>query len=87
MPQLSRFAESNPEVVVLGVATDGEPAELRAARTKLGMEYPVLVADRATVEAYAVTTLPTTVFVDADGAVTNAHTGLITLPQLELLRP
>jgi len=87
VPQFSRFARNNPEVVVLGIATDGEPAQLRASAKKLGMDYPVVVADRATVDAYGVSTLPTTVFVDEQGAVAGAHTGMLTLPQLELMVP
>ena len=87
VPQLSLYAEQHPDVAVLGIATDGQPAALRAAAKKLGMDYPVVLADRATVEAYGVTTLPTTVFVDAQGAVAGAHTGIITLPQLKLLAP
>ena len=87
VPQLTRFADQNPDVAVFGIATDGQPAELRAAVKKLGMGYPVLIADRSTVEAYRVTTLPTTVFVDAEGSVSGAHTGMLTLPQLELMVP
>lgn len=87
VPQFNRFARSHPEVAVLGIATDGSTASLRAARSRLEIEYPVVVADRDTVEAYGVTTLPTTVFVDADGRITSAHTGMLTLPQLALMVP
>ena len=87
VPQLNRFSASNPEVVVLGLATDGAPAQLRAARDELGIEYPVVVADRATVAAYGVETLPTTVVVDASGHVVAAHTGILTLPQLMVMVP
>ena len=87
VPQFSRFAASNPEVRVLGIATDGAPAELRAAKKKLGMDYPVLIADRETVAAYGVSTLPTTVVVGPTGRVVGAHTGILTLPQLELMVP
>jgi len=87
VPQFSRFARTNPDIAVLGIATDGEPAELRAAVKKLGMDYPVLIADRPTVEAYGIATLPTTVIVDEQGDVANAHTGMLTLPQLELMVP
>jgi len=87
VPQFSRFARSNPEVTVLGIATDGAPAQLRASKKKLGMDYPVLIADPETVAAYDVSTLPTTVVVDADGRVVTAHAGMLTLPQLELMVP
>ena len=84
IPAFSRYAEAHPDVVVLGVATDGTASELRAARKKLDIRYPVLVADRETVQAYDVHTLPTTVVVDAEGRVDSAHTGLMLGPQLWL---
>ncbi len=82
VPAFSRFARNNPEVVVLGIAADGSPAELREAAEKLGMEYPVLVADAATKQAYGVTTLPTTVVVGPEGDVRYAHSGIMLDPQI-----
>lgn len=87
VPQFSRFARANPEVHVLGIATDGAPAQLRASKKKLGMDYPVLLGDSETVSTYGVSTLPTTVVVGPDGRVVGAHTGMLTLPQLELMVP
>ena len=87
IPQFNRFAEGHPEVVVLGIATDGSPTSLRADRTRLGIDYPVVLADAQTVSDYGVTTLPTTIFIDASGQITGAHTGLITLAQLALMVP
>ena len=87
VPQFNRFADHHPDVAVLGLATDGTTASLRSARKKLEIAYPVVIADPATVTEYGVTTLPTTVFVDASGQVTSAHTGMLTLPQLALLTP
>jgi len=87
VPQFNLFAEGYPQVAVLGIATDGTPPSLRAAQTRLGIEYPVLLADEQTVTAYGVTTLPTTVFIDASGQITDAHTGILTLPQLAVMVP
>lgn len=85
VPGFSGFADANPDIPVLGIATDGTPGELKAAARKLGITYPVLVADRATVEAYGVDTLPTTVVVGPDGRIKAAHAGILTRPQLALL--
>lgn len=82
IPSFTRFAEENPEIPVLGVAVDGSIEELRHARDTLGMGYPVLVADQATLEAYGVKTLPTTVVVRGDGSVRSAHSGMLFRPQL-----
>lgn len=84
IPSFSSFAADNPDVVVLGMATDGTEAELRAASRSLGIGYPVVRADRATIDAYGVSTLPTTVVVDAEGKVHTAHTGMMLGPQLSL---
>ncbi|MEL7059451.1 MAG: TlpA disulfide reductase family protein [Acidobacteriota bacterium] len=82
IPALSAFARKHPEIVVLGIAVDGEAAELREARRTMGIDYPILRADDATLGAYAVRSLPTTVIVDPDGRVTAAHAGRIYGPQL-----
>lgn len=84
IPAFSAFADKNPDVRVLGLATDGTEAELRAAAPKLGIRYPVLRADEATTRAYGVSTLPTTVIVDAEGRVRLAHAGILLGPQLAL---
>ena len=84
IPSFSAYAEEHPDVVVLGIATDGTEAELRAAAKALDIRYPVLRADRATVAAYGVQTLPTTVVVDVDGRVHTAHTGIMLGPQLSM---
>lgn len=82
IPWFAEFAQAHPEVVVLGLAVDGTPAELGAAVKQLGITYPVLRADAATERAYGVTTLPTTVIVGPDGAVKSVHTGIMTKPEL-----
>lgn len=87
VPQFSRFARSNPGVPVLGLATDGTPAELRAARNTLGMDYRVLISSPEVSARYGVEVLPTTVVVDGKGRVVGAHTGVLTLPQLMWMVP
>lgn len=82
IPSFSRFARRHPEIAVLGIAVDGEPDELRQARERMGIDYPVLRADEATLAAYRVETLPTTVVVDPDGRVRSAHSGMLFGPQL-----
>lgn len=82
IPTFSRFARNHPGVAVLGVATDGTVPRLKRVREHLGIDYPVLLADRATVAAYGVSTLPTTVIVDPEGRVRTAHTGIMFGPHL-----
>lgn len=81
-PAFSRFADRNPDFVVLGVAADGPAARLRRAQRDLGITYTVLQGDRATLAAYEISTFPTSVLVDAEGRVAGAHVGLMLDPQL-----
>ena len=84
IPMLNAFARSNPDIPIFGVAVDGRASELRAAKERFGIQYPVLVGTRSVVKRYGATTVPTTVVIDADGQIKSAHVGLITTPQLEL---
>ncbi|MCP4805240.1 MAG: TlpA family protein disulfide reductase [Proteobacteria bacterium] len=84
IPTFNQFALDHPDVPVLGVATDGTPAGLRAFAKQQGMDYPILVADQATMAAYDVDTLPTTVVVGPDGQVETIHVGLMMDWQLEM---
>ena len=82
IPSFSRFADDHPEIQIFGVAVDGEVEALRAAQADLGIRYPVLRADEATLAAYGVRSLPTTVVVREDGRVRSAHVGMLFRPQL-----
>ena len=82
IPSFRRFASNNPDVVVLGVAVDGEVEALRQAQKKLGINYPVIRADAATIAAYQVRSLPTTVVVRGDGTVRSAYAGMLFGPHL-----
>lgn len=83
MPELVGFADRNPDVPVLFVAVDGEVDALRAFADSHGLPAArVLRADAAVKRAYGVSTLPTTVVVEPDGAVRAAHAGIVLLPQL-----
>jgi thiol-disulfide isomerase/thioredoxin len=83
IPSFVEFAQENPDVVVLGVAVDGSPSELRAASERLGIDYPVLIATDEIKAEYGVETLPTTVIIDPEGEVHSAHSGMMFGPQLE----
>ena len=82
IPSFSKFATANPDIPVLGIATDGTAASLARAAESFGIEYPVLIADEATLTAYQINTIPTTVVVGPDGGVENIHVGMMFRPQL-----
>ena len=82
IPTFSRYARNRPDVVVLGIATDGTAPRLRAAARRLDIAYPVLVGDPETVSAYEVSSLPTTVIVGPEGDIRTVHAGVLLGPQL-----
>jgi thiol-disulfide isomerase/thioredoxin len=82
IPSFAAFAENNPDIVILGLATDGDPRRLGPVAEKLGITWPVARADAETVAAYGVRSLPTTVVVGPDGEVKAAHAGMLFRPQL-----
>jgi len=82
IPAFSKFARNNPNIPVYGIAVDGTVGQLRSAQERLGIDYPVLVADEQVQQDYGVSTIPTTVVVGPDGSVAAAHAGIMLRPQL-----
>lgn len=72
IPAFSRFAEEHPEVPVLGLSTDRSQKDAEDAVDRLNIPYPVLMAG-GLANTYDIRSLPTTVFVDADGRVDGVH--------------
>jgi len=63
--------------VVIGVSVDGDPKEIAEFTQKLGVDYPILLAnDQVTEEYGGVTGLPTTVYIGRDGHITRFVEGL-----------
>lgn len=85
LPFLARWARNHPDTVVLALAVDRDPDDVRRLAPSLDLPFPILLTDRGTQAAYGVTTLPTSVLVDADGTIHAAHTGIALGPQLDLL--
>lgn len=87
MPLLRAWAADRDDVAFLAVSTDRDPRAVRRYAEGWDLPLPIVLADPGTQAAWGVSTLPTTVIVDAAGRVVGAHTGLITPPQLELMLP
>lgn len=81
-PFVASFAEANPDVVVLGLAEDDAPGLVRATMDRVGITFPVALADDALLRAYGVGIFPTTVVINPDGTVRMAHAGMLSRPQL-----
>jgi len=87
MPMLRTWAAGRDDVSFLAVSTDHDRRAVRRYASDWDLPLPIVLADPTTQAAWGVSTLPTTVVVDAAGRVVGAHTGLITPPQLELMLP
>ena len=82
MPSFNRFAANHPELHVIGIVADGPQPKVQRFIDDAGVTYPILMGDRDVFTEYGVGTYPTTVFLDAEGQVVSAHTGVMFRPQL-----
>lgn len=82
IPSFTSFQKDNPEIVVLGVAQDKDPAVVAKAKDELEIGYRVLLGDERTLRAYGITTFPTTVIIGPEGEIRRAYTGVMFRPQL-----
>jgi peroxiredoxin len=88
MPEISAFSRDNPEVPVLGIATDrpADPVRIGEMARRHGATYPILPDVTGEVaRAYGVSTLPTTVVVDAEGQIASTRVGTLERSDLEAL--
>ncbi len=85
IPAFSEFADENPDVVVLGVATDGDAKSLRRAAEELKISYPVLIDSQGvSSRLYKVNTIPTTVVIDPEGRFGTIHVGIMMVWQIAM---
>jgi len=83
LPQLNAFARNNPDIVVLGLATDRAKGTLVRFARENELDFPILPAGHSRVTTdYNVTTLPTTVVIKPDGTIRTSHTGIALYPYL-----
>ena len=82
-PDFSRFAESNPNISVLGLAVDsGSKEQVQRSADAMGITFPTGIATRELKAAYDVQVLPTTVIIAPDGRVSRAHSGTLSFRAL-----
>jgi len=79
IPGINRVARKNPELVVLGLASQsGDLAALAQAKEELGIEFRVVRSSSKIRSQYGVRKVPTTFLIDEEGRVTKSHVGVIT---------
>jgi hypothetical protein len=87
MPWLADIARrERGRLVVVGLAVDGARDEIERFAHARGADYPIVLADAATVAAYGgATSLPETVVVGRDGTIVERATGVTDRAALEEL--
>jgi len=85
MPDLSAFAEKNPDIAIVGVAVEDQLEAARAFGAEIDPVYSLAFGNEAFDEAYPNFGLPVTYFLDADGGVTEVFNGILTPVTLEEL--
>ena len=79
------FAKAHPDVQVVGVATNDKPFDTQAFVKKYGITYPVVMdLDGSIGNAWGVTGIPTTFFIDRNGTVQSSIVGASTQAQFQL---
>ena len=82
-PAFSAFADAHPTIPVLGLSVDDGPvARVKRVTREWSITYPVAIIDESLQALYDISTLPTTVVVNADGTVGSVHVGLMSESQL-----
>lgn len=81
LPELQRFADAHPNVVVIGVVTADRASAAAAAGTAFGVRFPsVFDPDSHLLSQWGRSALPVTLFVDAEGRVRHEDvSGALTL--------
>ena len=80
IPALAKFHEEHPEIPLIGISLDTNLSEssLRSKSQKLGINYPVIYDQSNQLgREYTVSSLPTTVIIDAQGQVSSFWQGSI----------
>ncbi len=86
MPALQAYAESHPELLILGVATKSEESEARDFAASVGALYPLAIDHSGViVNRFMVGALPTTVLISPQGTVAGTVFGELDRDDLDQL--
>jgi peroxiredoxin len=84
MPEIVAAANHDPELVVLAINVQEELAQLEPFAEDFQMAMPVVRDTDATLrQLYAVSGMPTSVFIDRNGQIATIWTGVLTAKTLE----
>jgi thiol-disulfide isomerase/thioredoxin len=83
IPEISAFADANPDVVVIGVAVEDRYEDFKQFVTEVGPTYAVGFDEGAMRTAYQTLGLPATFFLDSNGRVDSVFNGILDRDVLE----
>jgi cytochrome c biogenesis protein CcmG, thiol:disulfide interchange protein DsbE len=83
-PEVVAFAKAHPDVQMVGVATNDKPFDTQTFVNRYGLAYPVVMDLNGSLkDAWGVTGIPTTFFIDKDGNVQDSIIGSSTQAMFE----
>jgi len=77
IPDISAFAEANPDVTIVGVAVQDAEQTAREFAAEIGASYPLALGTTAVEDAYPNLGLPATYVIDENGVVTEIINGIV----------
>lgn len=83
IPEISAFADANPDIVVIGVAVEDRYEDFKEFVTEVRPTYPVAFDDGEMRAAYQTLGLPATFFLDSNGKVVSVFNGILNQEVLE----
>lgn len=87
IPELSAFADANPDVVILGIAVEDSYDDFAEFIDEFDPTYPVGFDDGDMRALYQTLGLPATFFLDSDGVIVDVFNGKLDREVLEELVP
>jgi cytochrome c biogenesis protein CcmG/thiol:disulfide interchange protein DsbE len=83
MPDLERFAAQNPQIVILGLNIEDDPATASQFLQQLGITYPVVLDSHQRVfDLYRLTSTPSSILIDSQGIIRGSVSGPLNTGQL-----
>ena len=88
MPELEALARARDDVVVLGLAADGENVgRIRDFAQALRVSYPIIAGNDQLMKQYKIKAYPTTMLFNAEGKLVLTRLGQITRAELDAQLP
>jgi thiol-disulfide isomerase/thioredoxin len=86
MPELEALSKARKELVVLGLAVDGQDGRrLRLFADKLKVSYPIIAGNETLAQPFGAKGYPTSLLYDSSGKLVLFKEGLITRQEIEKL--